>query len=75
MAELWDVLDENGLSTGRVHERGKPMNKGEYHLEVYVVYQNLWKTQNILTHKHHIAPSVKPAFFVKIFSSFPFGGK
>ena len=36
MVELWDILDENGNKTGRVHERGKPMNKGEYHLEVYV---------------------------------------
>jgi len=29
MAELWDILDENGKATGRVHERGKPMNKGK----------------------------------------------
>ena len=40
MAELWDILDENGKITGRLHERGKPMNKGEYHLEVYVWIEN-----------------------------------
>ena len=40
MAELWDVLDKNGNATGRVHERGKPMNKGEYHLTVYVLIEN-----------------------------------
>ncbi|MCL2445611.1 MAG: NUDIX domain-containing protein [Oscillospiraceae bacterium] len=40
MVELWDILDENGNTTGRVHERGKPMNKGEYHLEVYVLIEN-----------------------------------
>ena len=40
MAELWDILDENGNVTGRFHERGKPMNKGEYHLEVYVWIEN-----------------------------------
>lgn len=28
MVELWDILDKNGNVTGRVHERGKPMNKG-----------------------------------------------
>jgi 8-oxo-dGTP pyrophosphatase MutT (NUDIX family) len=38
--ELWDVLDENGNATSRFHERGKPMNKGEYHLEVSVWIEN-----------------------------------
>jgi len=40
LVELWDVLDENGNATGRVHERGKLMNKGEYHLEVCVWIEN-----------------------------------
>ena len=40
MVELWDILDENGNKTGRVHERGKPMNDGEFHLEVYVWIEN-----------------------------------
>ena len=40
MAELWDILDENGNATGRLHERGKPMNKDEYHLEVCVWIEN-----------------------------------
>ena len=40
MAELWDILDENGNATGRVHERGKPMNAGEHHLEVNVWIEN-----------------------------------
>ncbi len=40
MTELWDILDENGNATGRLHERGKPMNKGEYHLEVSVWIEN-----------------------------------
>ncbi|MCL1824092.1 MAG: NUDIX domain-containing protein [Oscillospiraceae bacterium] len=40
MVELWDILDENGNATGRVHERGKPMNKGEYHLVIYVWIEN-----------------------------------
>ncbi len=34
--ELWDVLDENRNKTGRVHERGKPMAAGDYHLVVHV---------------------------------------
>jgi len=40
LAEFWDILDENGNVTGRIHERGKPMNKGEYHLEVNVWIEN-----------------------------------
>ena len=40
MAELWDIIDENGNATGRIHERGKRMNKDEYHLEVYVLIEN-----------------------------------
>lgn len=40
MAELWDIIDKNGNATGRQHERGKPMNKDEYHLEVCVLIEN-----------------------------------
>jgi len=40
MAELWDILDKNGKTTGRVHQRGKPMKKDEYHLEVCVWIEN-----------------------------------
>jgi isopentenyldiphosphate isomerase len=38
--EFWDILDKNGNVTGRVHERGKLMNEGEYHLEVNVWIEN-----------------------------------
>ncbi len=40
MAELWDILDENGHTTGRFHERGKPMQKGECHLFVQIWIMN-----------------------------------
>jgi len=40
LAELWDILDENGNATGHLHERGKSMRKGEYHLTVYVWIEN-----------------------------------
>ena len=36
MTELWDILDENGNKTGRLHERGKPIQKGDYNLGVHV---------------------------------------
>ena len=38
--ELWDVLDENGHKTGKVVERGNPMNKGEYYLVVFILIKN-----------------------------------
>ncbi len=39
--ETWDVLDENGNKTGRLHERGRKMAAGDYHLVVHV-----WKRNN-----------------------------
>jgi Isopentenyldiphosphate isomerase len=36
MPELWDIVDEYGNKTGRLHKRGTPMKKGEYHLSVSV---------------------------------------
>ncbi|MCL2461123.1 MAG: NUDIX domain-containing protein [Defluviitaleaceae bacterium] len=40
MPEYWDILDENGNKTGRLHERGKLMRQGEYHLVVDIWIQN-----------------------------------
>ena|GEM_PF-614313 len=40
MAELWDILDASGHKTGRLHERGTPMNAGDYHLVVHVWIMN-----------------------------------
>lgn len=40
MVELWDILDSNGIRTGRVIERGQPMYSGEYHLSVHVWIHN-----------------------------------
>lgn len=36
MGEMWDVLDRHRRKTGRLHERGRPMKDGEYHLIVHV---------------------------------------
>ena len=38
--EIWDVLDSNGNKTGLFHERGRPMNAGDYHLCVHVWKHN-----------------------------------
>ena len=36
MPELWDILDCHGNPTGRLHERGRPMQEGDFHLVVHV---------------------------------------
>ncbi|MEN6470133.1 MAG: NUDIX domain-containing protein [Clostridiaceae bacterium] len=36
MRELWDVFDQNRNLTGRFHERGRPMKKGDHHLIIQV---------------------------------------
>ncbi len=38
--ELWDIYDENGLTTGRTHPRGAPQKPGEYHLVCTVILFN-----------------------------------
>lgn len=38
--ELWDVLDEDGVKTGKIVERGKPRGQDEYHLVVHVWIKN-----------------------------------
>ncbi|MBQ5648569.1 MAG: NUDIX domain-containing protein, partial [Clostridia bacterium] len=38
--ELWDVLDENGNPTGRLHRRGDFLKKGDYHLAVLILLEN-----------------------------------
>ncbi len=40
MKELWDIYDENRALTGRVHERGKPLAEGDYHLVVHIWVRN-----------------------------------
>ena len=40
MAELWDIYDIDRNKTGRLHERGKQMNAGDYHLVVNVWIMN-----------------------------------
>lgn len=38
--ELWDIVDEQGHKTGRTIEKGKPMQKGDFHMSVSVWIEN-----------------------------------
>lgn len=51
MPELWDIYDENKNKTGRIHERGKVLAKGDYHLAVCVWILNS-KNQILITQRH-----------------------
>lgn len=57
MSEIWDVYDEHGNKTGRFHERGKPMQKGDYHLVVNVWIansKNEFLVSRRAVHKNHM---------------------
>ncbi len=46
--EYFDILDQNGNPTGRIHERGKPLAVGDYHLVVSIWIRNhagMWLVQ------------------------------
>ncbi|SCZ10847.1 NUDIX hydrolase [Alkaliphilus peptidifermentans] len=51
MTEFWDLYDKSKNKLGRLHERGLPLNSGEYHLvaEIWVVNSN---KQILLTQRH-----------------------
>ena len=36
MEEMWDLLNDQGKPTGKLHKRGLPMQEGTYHLVVHV---------------------------------------
>ena len=38
--ELWDIRDAEGNPTGRVIERGMPLEEGEYMLAVHIYIVN-----------------------------------
>ena len=40
MPEFWDIYNADRVLTGRRHERGKPLAKGDYHLVVHIWVQN-----------------------------------
>jgi 8-oxo-dGTP pyrophosphatase MutT (NUDIX family) len=40
MPEIWDIYDKDGNKTGRLHERGKPMQPGDYNLVAHVWIRN-----------------------------------
>ena len=61
MPEYWDICDENGIPTGRIHERGKPMRHGEYHMAVTVWI--LHKTGEFLISKRVPTAGHHPGFW------------
>jgi len=51
MIELWDIYDVNRIGTGRMHERGTPLSKEDYHIVVYIWILN--SNNKILLTKRH----------------------
>jgi 8-oxo-dGTP diphosphatase len=55
MAEFWDLYDKDKNKLGRLHERGLPLNNGEYHLAVEIWAKNS-NNQILLTQRHPDKP-------------------
>lgn len=51
MSELWDVYTKDRVKTGRTHERGLPLARGDYHL-VVVIWIVDRRGRFILTKRH-----------------------
>lgn len=49
--ELWDLYDKNRIKTDRIHKRGTPLAKGDYHIVVHVWIRNN-KDEILLTKRH-----------------------
>ncbi|CRZ34863.1 NUDIX domain-containing protein [Herbinix hemicellulosilytica] len=59
--ELWDIYDKCFIKTGRLHERGKPMADGDYHLVVHIYPIN--SNGQILIQKRADTVSWKPGYW------------
>ena len=55
MSELWDLLDRSRRITGILHERGKNMEDGYYHLVVHVWIANN-NGQYLMSQRHPSKP-------------------
>lgn len=51
MGEIWDIYDSNRHKTGRIHKRGNPLKKGDYHIIVNIWIINL-ENKILLTKRH-----------------------
>lgn len=51
MPELWDIYDKNRQKTGMTHQRGVPLNAGEYHIVVQAFIRN--EAGEILVSRRH----------------------
>jgi isopentenyldiphosphate isomerase len=59
--ELWDIYYECFVKTGRIHERGKPLAKGDYHLVVHIYPIN--SKGQILIQKRTDTVSWRPGYW------------
>lgn len=58
MTELWDLYDRDRNRTGRLHERGKPIPQGLYHLVVSIWIVNS-QDQYLMSQRHPGRPYPK----------------
>lgn len=58
MSEIWDVYDKNKNKTGRLHQRGMPLNKEDYHVIIHAWVVN--SNDEVIITKRHSSKKICP---------------
>ncbi|MEI0517386.1 NUDIX domain-containing protein [Brachyspira murdochii] len=58
MTEIWDVYNRNKQKTGRIHQRGLPLRKNEYHIVIHAWVVN--SNDEVIMTKRHKSKKICP---------------
>ncbi|PCG20815.1 NUDIX domain-containing protein [Brachyspira sp. G79] len=58
MPEIWDVYNRNKQKTGRIHQRGLPLRKNEYHIVIHAWVVN--SNDEVIMTKRHSSKKICP---------------
>ncbi|PPS22437.1 NUDIX hydrolase [Brachyspira murdochii] len=58
MTEIWDVYNRNKQKTGRIHRRGLPLRKNEYHIVIHAWVVN--SNDEVIMTKRHKSKKICP---------------
>ena len=58
MSEIWDVYNRNKKKTGRIHQRGLPLRKNEYHIVIHAWVVN--SNDEVIMTKRHKSKKICP---------------
>ena len=58
MSEIWDIYDKSKNKTGRLHQRGIPLNKDDYHIVIHAWVVN--SNDEVIITKRHNSKKICP---------------